>query len=435
MGVDSADRRARRIRQPIVTQRRHLQRVRRHHLRKGRSRCSAMFERFVGPEKFRAGIRHYLTQHANGNATADDFISAIATARGPRRDAGVQDVPRSAGHAAGRRLGDRATRASRRRMHVKQQRFLPVGSKGSADHTWQIPMCVRWIGGDAKSERGTAAAQRQCTLVTQKEQDITLGSQPGCPTWLLANDGEVGYYRAAYPGDAAGEAARARRAQAAGSRRRRWACSTICARWSTRGACRSATRSALTPSLSQDERRHVQRFVIGALGGLREHLVPDAEHANYVRVINKIYGRSAHTLGWVPKPGEDEDTRLLRAGPGRAGRRRGRGQGAAGRGEGAGAQVAGRSQSRQPRRRGQGLEVAARNGDRALFDKLHAEAKQATDRHDRQRCSARWASSAIRRSPSRRCRWWRQRVRSARVDGDRVGPDSEWSTRSWRGTG
>ena len=49
------------------------------------SRCSAMFEHFVGAEKFRAGIRHYLTEHANGNATADDFIAAIAgAARAPR---------------------------------------------------------------------------------------------------------------------------------------------------------------------------------------------------------------------------------------------------------------------------------------------------------------------------------------------------------------
>src|SRR5262249_24099085 len=34
---------------------------------------------------------------------------------------------------------------------------------------------------------------------------------------------------------------------------------------------------------------------------------------NYRRLIAKLYGARAHQLGWQPKEGEDDDTRLLRS--------------------------------------------------------------------------------------------------------------------------
>ena len=38
----------------------------------------AMFEQWLGPEKFREGVRRYVAKHAWGNATADDFFAALA---------------------------------------------------------------------------------------------------------------------------------------------------------------------------------------------------------------------------------------------------------------------------------------------------------------------------------------------------------------------
>jgi alanyl aminopeptidase len=343
----------------------------------------AMFEHYVGAEKFRAGIRHYLTKHANGNATADDFIAAIAAST---QRPEVTPAFKTFLDQPGAPMVDVSVSCSAGKpatMHVKQQRFLPVGSKGSPNQTWQIPMCVRWYSGDAKSERGSAGMQRQCSLVTQKEQDITLGTQAGCPTWLLANDGEVGYYRAAYPGD------QLEKLLGSDGRKQLDLPETVgllddLHALADAGRVPLGDVLGLTPSLATDERRHVQRFVIQALGGLREYFVPDAEHANYVRAIDKIYSAKAHALGWVPKKGEDEDTRLLR--PGLVGL-------VADEGEDKKLQAEAKTlalkwladrKAVSPDVAGAVLRVAARNGDRALFDKLHAEAKRATDRHDRQ---------------------------------------------------
>lgn len=374
MGTDTLTT-TRQVRQPIVTNDDIYNAFDAITYEKGES-VLAMFERFVGVEKFRAGIHHYLTQHANGNATADDFIAAIA---GAAQRPEVAPAFKSFLDQPGAPLVDVTLACNAGKapsLHVKQERFLPVGSKGSPNQTWQIPMCVRWNGADGK-------AQRTCSLVTQKEQTLALGTQAGCPTWLLANDGELGYYRASYPSELLGKLLSA-------DGRTKLDLPETVGLLDDLHALVDAGRFplgdvlAMAPSLSQDERRHVQRFVIGSLAGLREHLVPEPLHANYVRAVDKIYTDKAHALGWTPKAGEDEDTRLLR--PQLVGL-------VADEGEDKKLAAEARTlalkwladrKAVSPDVAGAVLSVAARNGDLALFDKLHAEAKRATDRHDRQ---------------------------------------------------
>src|SRR5262249_30348511 len=112
-------------------------------------------------------------------------------------------------------------------------------------------------------------------------------------------------------------------------------------------------------------------------------LVPAAERPSYVKLINSVYGGKAHALGWTPKAGEDEDTRLLRGGLVGL---------VASEGEDKALQAEAKKlalkwladrKAVSPDVAGAVLAVAARSGDRAFFDKLHAEAKKATDRHDR----------------------------------------------------
>ena len=335
-----------------------------------------MFEHFVGAEQFRAGIHRYLTKHANGNATVDDFIGAIAAASGRT---GLAPAFKSFLDQAGApmvdvRLACNAGKAPT--LHVKQQRFLPVGSKGSPNQTWQIPMCVRWQGEGGKPERS-------CALVTEHEQMLTLGAQPSCPTWLLANDGEVGYYRAAYRADALQQLLGAEGRKLLDLPETVGLLDDLHA-LSDAGRVPLADVLALLPSLAADDRRQVQRFVISELAELRLHLVQPPERPSYQHFVNQIYAQKARALGWTPKAGEDEDTRLLR--PELVGL-------VAAQGEDAKLVAEARTlalkwladrKAVSPDVAGVVLQVAARNGDRALFDKLHAAARRATDRHDRQ---------------------------------------------------
>jgi cytosol alanyl aminopeptidase len=143
-----------------------------------------MFESWMGPEEFRKGVQSYLKQYAFKVTTAGDFLDAVSTSS--KRDitkpfstflnqAGVPLVAVTLDCSGGKAM-----------LKVDQTRSLPLGSKGSSDETWQIPLCVR-------SGTGTTG-RSQCALVTQASQTVPREGA-GCPAWVEANDNAAGYYR------------------------------------------------------------------------------------------------------------------------------------------------------------------------------------------------------------------------------------------------
>lgn len=150
-----------------------------------------MFEAFVGEDKFRQGMHNYLEAHRFGNATAFDLIDAIAEASGQGDDfkkaftsfieqPGVPYL-RASLHSAG---GDA-------RLHVTQERYLPLGSQGDKERLWGLPLCIKY---------GTAQGLRRvCRLLDKAEADIPLPGA-GPDSWVLPNAGGAGYYRFALDG-------------------------------------------------------------------------------------------------------------------------------------------------------------------------------------------------------------------------------------------
>jgi alanyl aminopeptidase len=175
---------ARRIRQPVETS---------HDIRnafdditydKGAA-VIAMFERYMGPERFRAGVRKYLTRFAHRTATADDFLGALEEAAGGREVAAPfrsfllqPGVPRI----------DVEVRCEGKRAQawLEQSRYLPVGSRGDRQRLWSVPVCLRYTVQGASRER--------CALLKDRRTAVEL-SADGCPAWVHPNAGGSGYYR------------------------------------------------------------------------------------------------------------------------------------------------------------------------------------------------------------------------------------------------
>src|ERR1700688_645181 len=143
-----------------------------------------MFEGWVGEERFQAGGRRYLAAHAFGNATAEDFIGALAatgdTAIRPAffsflAQPGLPEVSVELRCVQGH--GE---------LDLSQRRFLPLGSTGTGGQLWQVPVCVRYVSG--------ARAERACTLLVKARQTLPLAGG-SCPDWVLGNAGGLGYYR------------------------------------------------------------------------------------------------------------------------------------------------------------------------------------------------------------------------------------------------
>jgi alanyl aminopeptidase len=258
-----------------------------------------MFEAYLGPEKFQQGVQHYLRAHANGNATASDFLGAISEATGQDvatpfatflDQSGVPELAVQLSCPAGKTP----------ELLLSQKRLLPVGSTGDGERRWQIPVCARWSS--AGKER------RTCMLMTSPTASLALAGGP-CPAWVLPNAGYTGYYRAALKG-------------------------MLLKTLSTRG--RSALTTAETVGLLGDvealvaagrysqgqgmqlstgfagapERQVVEKSV--ELAAVRGDFLEGNAAKAYVAWVRRHFGARARALGMEARPGEDDETRLLR---------------------------------------------------------------------------------------------------------------------------
>jgi alanyl aminopeptidase len=148
----------------------------------------SMFEGLLGRESFRNGVQNYVRKYAWGVATADDFIRELAAQSGNLSAEKVELAFRSFLEQPGLPLlqAELNCENSVPEVHLSQSRYLPLGSRGSAQQKWEIPVCLRF--GNA------AASESHCVLVDQPQQSFTLPTQQ-CPDFLMPNADGAGYYR------------------------------------------------------------------------------------------------------------------------------------------------------------------------------------------------------------------------------------------------
>jgi alanyl aminopeptidase len=186
------------------------------------------------------------------------------------------------------------------RLHLKQSRYLPLGSTGDANERWQIPVCARYgVGKDAKES---------CTLLTDLEGDLPLG--PTCPDWVMPNSDAAGYFRFALaPADLA-------KLQTKGfarlTPRERVAYAD-----SLRGAYGRGTLSAkeIFPAaavLATDSHPDIAAAPLAFLHDADEWLYGDARHRAVEGYTRTLYAPEYHQLGWAPAKDEDPDRTQLR---------------------------------------------------------------------------------------------------------------------------
>jgi alanyl aminopeptidase len=142
----------------------------------------AMFERRLGGARFRAGVRAYLAAHVDGNASAADFVGALAAVAEPEvapAFASFLDHPGvpTVHLALACDAADAAAVAT-----LTSDRGPPP---------WTLPLCVRF----PDTQGG---AEERCAWLTATPARLPL---PRCPAWLIGNPDGAGYLRVVY-GDA-----------------------------------------------------------------------------------------------------------------------------------------------------------------------------------------------------------------------------------------
>jgi alanyl aminopeptidase len=256
-----------------------------------------MFERWIGPEPFRQGIRRYLEARADGTATLADFTAALSQASGrpvaPALSTFLDQngVPRVAVELACER--------KQARLELTQSRYTPVGAVAAGGQRWQVPVCVRYESG--------GRAHEACTLLDGASTSLALGN--GCPAYVFANAGGQGYYLADYRGDLL---ARLRAHQAALPAAERASLIHDLRELLRAGAVdpREALRWLRIGARAKE--RHVAMAAIDLAQFVRDDLVGDDERARFTAFVRATFGPRARKLGFAPVRGEDDDAQLLR---------------------------------------------------------------------------------------------------------------------------
>ena len=144
-----------------------------------------MLEQYLGPDTFRAGVRHYLTTHAYANTETGDLWDAIEAVSGQP----VRAIMDSWIFQGGYPLISVEAGDGEGSITLTQGRFLyHADDSGDGGERWDVPVNLRaQVGG---------VITRQRLLVDSETATVTFD---GPLDWVVVNDGAWGFYRVRYP--------------------------------------------------------------------------------------------------------------------------------------------------------------------------------------------------------------------------------------------
>lgn len=259
-----------------------------------------MLEHWVGPERFRAGIRAYLERHAWKNATTFDLLTALDEAAGRP----VSPVARHFVEKPGVPLiGLRWTcKNGGVELAFEQRRYLLAGRAASSD-PWQVPICVRAGGA------GNSASH--CFLLDAETSSVEKPEWKFCPTFVHPNAGETSYYRWQLEPKRFLALAGEFRAQLTPAER--VALPSHAFALLEAGALDGATYLSALEALAGDEHWLVLEGVLDGLGKLNRILSGPAEREALAAFTRKLLAPHAKRIGFAPRAGEPASTGLVRS--------------------------------------------------------------------------------------------------------------------------
>ncbi len=259
-----------------------------------------MFEHFVGEQPFRRGVQLYLKRYEWHTATTPEFLAAVGEGSG-------RDVAPAFGTFVDQTGVPMVTisldcTGAKPRLDLSQKRTQPIGAPAAAPETWEIPVCVRY--------EDASGMHSQCEPMTAENARQELHEARSCPAWLLGNDGGAGYYRVRYDGNLLSELL-ADGGKKLSTAERVSELANMDALVGT-GDVAPAKALALVPEFSRDPDWQVVRTARSTAAIVKGHETPADLLPKAELYIRDVFAARAVALGWTERPGESDDTRLLR---------------------------------------------------------------------------------------------------------------------------
>jgi alanyl aminopeptidase len=259
----------------------------------------AMFEAWIGPERFRAGVRAFLRKHSFGTATSEDFFRALGEAAGDSQ-AAVRGFKAFVSQP-GAPLVDAALRCEgRAELEVRQQRFRPKGSR-APELEWTTPACFRY------SVEGKEATH--CAAIDKDTRKVELPVFESCPDWIVGNAGGRGHYVMRYE-PALLRRIVARAASLPQAEAQALARDTLLQ--ADAGLVPIESGFIVADAALAHESPNVRLAGEALLEGLRDDWLTAAQRKEKARIVARRLMPIARDLGWLPRPGDSDDLRELR---------------------------------------------------------------------------------------------------------------------------
>jgi aminopeptidase N len=253
-----------------------------------------MFEAYMGPDVFRAGIRAYMKAHAYSNATTVDLWNALGAASHRNIGQIAADWTQQGGFPLVS-VAAACDAAGARSITLSQQRFLLSGTD-PRQPTWHIPLQLR----------SGATASAQSILLADDGQKVAAGR---CDEPLSVNADAIGFYRTRY--DEATFAVNARNFARLPDADR---IALLDDQWALVESGKAELASYLTLASamggSVDARQWDQ--IVEALGMIEYDERGTSGHKAYAAFARSIIKPIADQLGWDAKPDETPNVQKLR---------------------------------------------------------------------------------------------------------------------------
>jgi aminopeptidase N len=327
-----------------------------------------MIEAWVGETPFQKAVNAYIERFKYGNAKAEDFWGTVAASTSKPVDRVMKtfvdqpglpliemSVSCQAGHSA---------------ISLSQSRYFVGGStaQASASPVWNMPMCLH-----------TDSGRTTCELLEQPRATVTLDA---CSAWTMPNAGGRGYYRTSLE-PAALKALAGSIPNLPGPER----LTLLADEWALvrAGVHDVGSYLDLASAYGSEETEQVLRSLTGSLQAIDRQLTTSSTRPAFAAWVRRLLGPSAARLGWDGQSGRsDDNTRAVRA---VLLRQLGRAQDP----ESVAAarklvdQELGTPKSVESTLLDVAVEVAAANGDSALYDRYWSRSRAAVDPEERYR--------------------------------------------------
>lgn len=251
-----------------------------------------MLEQYLGEDRYRDGIRHYLDKHQYANTETSDLWDAIEHVTGEPARSVMDSWIFQQGYPLV------SVEASGANATLTQSRFRYTPIEGGDDTLWQVPVVLRYSTG------GTVHEDR--VLLTDRTTSVSLNGEP---EWLVVNAGGSGFYRVRYSSDLLQALAPRMQTELQPIERYGLVDDTRAAMIS--GATSASDFLEFAIGFEDETDLDVWSALMGGLGTIRA-LLEGTARDNFHKTLAGLYGTALERLGWEAKPGESARDSELR---------------------------------------------------------------------------------------------------------------------------